>query len=420
MHACHYTKNGLMEMTSGSHRFRVSEFYYIAPLSNMPSILRDGILSNNKVNELELDHESIANEDIVNERRSRIVSEGRTLTSYANLFFWPRNPMLYKHTDAARRNMDKTVIIGVKKSILNINGIVISAGNARSQRSQFYSSDRLDEALDIMGDAVGAEFWTKGDDEGKKRKSMAEFLVPDFVPPEYIDTIYVPNEVAKNSLIELLRREAPDGYDSIPIVVVPYLFFLPEWSSDLTKTISLVKGDMFFSQMQTLTISVNCKGVMGRGLASRAKYQFPDVYVRYQDLCKSHKLKLGKPYLYMREGDESLTNQETMNGINDDIWFLLFPTKDHWKNRADIKGIEKGLRWLVDEYDVEGIKSLALPALGCGYGWLSWESVGPLLCQYLQMLEIPIQLYLPAEKEIPEEQLTADFLLNSARKDTPF
>ena len=52
---------------------------------------------------------------------------------------------------------------------------------------------------------------------------------------------------------------------------------------------------MFFSKMQTLTISVNIVGVMGKGIASRARYQFPDVFVYYQDLCKRKELKMGTP-----------------------------------------------------------------------------------------------------------------------------
>ena len=53
--------------------------------------------------------------------------------------------------------------------------------------------------------------------------------------------------------------------------------------------------------MQTFTISVNTRGIMGkRNWLSRTKYQFPDAYVRYQDDCKNKKLKIGKPTLYKR------------------------------------------------------------------------------------------------------------------------
>ena len=80
--------------------------------------------------------------------------------------------------------------------------------------------------------------------------------------------------------------------------------------------------------------------------------------------------------------------------------------------KADIKGIEEGLIWLKDNYKKEGIKSLALPALGCGLGWLSWEKVGPLMCKYLVDFDINVWIYLPAEKKVSETQLSKEFLLS--------
>jgi len=66
---------------------------------------------------------------------------------------------------------------------------------------------------------------------------------------------------------------------------------------------------------------------------------------------------------------------------------------------------------LVNNYKKDGIESLSIPALGCGLGWLDWGIVGPLLCNYLQDLDIPVNLYLPIEKKIPEVQLSKDILL---------
>jgi len=81
-------------------------------------------------------------------------------------------------------------------------------------------------------------------------------------------------------------------------------------------------------------------GIMGKGLASRAKYQFPDVYVMYQDLCRNKTLKMGKPYLYKREGsldfifaDES----ERLTNLNLQTLFLLFPNKTNWREPSDFK-----------------------------------------------------------------------------------
>jgi O-acetyl-ADP-ribose deacetylase (regulator of RNase III) len=78
---------------------------------------------------------------------------------------------------------------------------------------------------------------------------------------------------------------------------------------------------------------------------------------------------------------------------------------------ADFKGIEKGLVWLRDKYTREGIKSLALPALGCGLGNLKWQDVGPLMCRMLSDLDIPVKIYLPAEKRVPDAQLAPEVLL---------
>lgn len=171
---------------------------------------------------------------------------------------------------------------------------------------------------------------------------------------------------------------------------------------------------MFFSNAQTLTISVNTVGVMGKGLASRARYQFPDVFVEYQDACRFKKLRMGKPYLIKREKslDEVLAYEpSTLANRNSLKWFLLFATKYHWKNDSNFAGIEKGLQWLVENYRKEGITSIALPALGCGLGKLSWERVGPLMCNYLNKMDIKSFIYLPMEKHPPEKQLKASFLL---------
>lgn len=193
------------------------------------------------------------------------------------------------------------------------------------------------------------------------------------------------------------------------------MFFQPTWNSRITNNLSLVEGDLFFSNMQTLTISVNTVGIMGKGLASRAKYQFPDVYVVYQDACRSKKLQMGKPYLYKRESfvDEQLADDSSsLPNPNSNKWFLLFATKRSWKENSDIKGIEDGLKWVRDNYNSEGIKSLAVPALGCGLGGLDWRDVGPLMCKYLSELDIPVAIYMPREREISNEFLSSNFLLS--------
>lgn len=238
---------------------------------------------------------------------------------------------------------------------------------------------------------------------------MAECLVPDVVPPDFIHSIYVVSRNVADS-ISLPSK--------IPVIPEPHMFFQPTRVLGITNTLSLVDGDMFFSQMQTLTISVNTVGVMGKGLASRTKYQFPDVYVFYQDLCRRKILQMGKPYLYKRESfvDRLLADDAyPLPNINLSKWFLLFPTKRHWRDKADINGIEEGLAWVQNNYAKEKIESLALPALGCGLGRLEWHDVGPLMCKYLANIGIHVSIYLPREQEVPPELLRKDFLLQKGK-----
>jgi hypothetical protein len=125
---------------------------------------------------------------------------------------------------------------------------------------------------------------------------------------------------------------------------------------------------------------------------------------------------MGSPYIYKRESSfyHQLADESSHSpNNNSETWFLLFPTKNHWRDKADLPGIEKGLQWLQSNYQKEGIKSLAMPALGCGLGKLDWKEVGPLLCKYLVNFNIPVVIYLPAEKKIPAEFLTPKFLLAS-------
>jgi O-acetyl-ADP-ribose deacetylase (regulator of RNase III) len=237
---------------------------------------------------------------------------------------------------------------------------------------------------------------------------MAECLVPKQVDANLINTIYTANHNVAEEVKALIQNA------KISVSPEPYMFFQPLKTIPISPKLYLVDGDMFFSQMQTLTISVNIVGVMGKGLALRTKYQFPDVYVYYQDVCRDKKLKMGKPYIYKRESfiDKELADDPyTLANPNSNKWFWLFPTKNHWREKSDKAGIEKGLEWIRASYKKENITSLALPALGCGLGALRWEDIGPMMCHYLYDLDIEVRIYLPREQKIREDLLSKDFWL---------
>ncbi len=152
-------------------------------------------------------------------------------------------------------------------------------------------------------------------------------------------------------------------------------------------------GDMFESKAQTLVNTVNCVGVMGKGIALEFQKRFPDAYRDYAVRCENEQVHLGRPYLY-----KSLSHP----------WILNFPTKLHWRMVTKLADISRGLEYLLEHYREWGIESLAVPPLGCGQGQLEWRVVGPTLYRYLSRMDIPVELYAPYGT--PHEELHAQFL----------
>lgn len=388
-------------------RYRIRELYYITHVKNISSILSKGILSHDRILSNKVNFTPIYDKKIVTRRKDINVPDGRGLWNFTNLFFRARNPMLYRVT--REKSLSIIAVLGIQKDILDRDDIFITTGNAAHSQSEIIPKKQAKKVMKQIKKEISRTWWSIAD--GSKRKIMAECLVPDVVPPDKISSIFVANQAAVNGVTKELAK-VPRGR---PIIVEPFMFFTPNERASLPKHIKIVKGDMFFTRMHTLTLSVNTVGIMGKGLASRARYQFSDVYVHYQDYCRNRSLKMGKPYLYKREKPfeyELADDPMTLTNANSETWFLLFPTKTHWRYKADIKGIEAGLQWICDTYKKKGMKSLAVPALGCGLGWLDWRDVGPLLCRYLSTLDIPVELYLPVEKIIPSEQLSEKFLLS--------
>ena len=122
---------------------------------------------------------------------------------------------------------------------------------------------------------------------------------------------------------------------------------------------------------------------------------------------------MGVPYLYERQSSyhEELADDPGSFTDGQETWFLLFATKQHCKQPADLGGIAQGLAWIGENFRRQGITSLAMPALGCGLGRLSWSDVGPLMCRELSALGIPVWIYLPAENAPPRKWLTPEYLL---------
>ncbi|MBZ9602614.1 macro domain-containing protein [Phyllobacterium chamaecytisi] len=166
------------------------------------------------------------------------------------------------------------------------------------------------------------------------------------------------------------------------------------------------RTDLFSSPAQTLVNTVNCVGVMGKGIAKEFKEREPEMFAAYKRICDQKLLSPGKLWLW--RGPNHLT--------------LNFPTKIHWKNPSKLDWIEAGLRKFVATYERAGIKEISFPRLGCGNGGLDWHDVQPLMEKYLTRL--PIDVYVHDYTKViglPEHlEHVADQLKHKTARDLSF
>jgi len=131
---------------------------------------------------------------------------------------------------------------------------------------------------------------------------------------------------------------------------------------------------------------------MGKGIAKVFKGVYPEMFDRYQYLCETHQLTVGKLWLYK-------ANHK---------WILNFPTKVNWRQPSKPEYIEAGLKKFASTYSQQGITSIAFPKLGCGNGELNWENtVRPLMERYLSGLAIDIFIYVRND-QAPHEHAVVD------------
>ena len=129
--------------------------------------------------------------------------------------------------------------------------------------------------------------------------------------------------------------------------------------------ITFTNGDITEADAEALVNTVNCVGVMGRGIALQFKRRYPDNFRAYAVACKRGDVEPGRVFIF-----------ETGQFTNP-RYIINLPTKRHWRAKSRLEDIDAGLDSLVDELRERGIRSIAIPPLGCGMGGLDWNQVRP-------------------------------------------
>lgn len=157
--------------------------------------------------------------------------------------------------------------------------------------------------------------------------------------------------------------------------------------------ISLQMGNLLEADAEALVNTVNTKGVMGKGVALQFKRRFPENYRAYVEACKAEQVEIGQMFV-----------TELPSGFDDGLRYIInFPTKRHWRGGSRVSYIEAGLEDLLKVVRERNIRSIAIPALGCGNGGLDWDEIRPLIENaFVDLSSVSVCLYPPAQNPDPD------------------
>jgi O-acetyl-ADP-ribose deacetylase (regulator of RNase III) len=150
--------------------------------------------------------------------------------------------------------------------------------------------------------------------------------------------------------------------------------------------ISYTTGDLLAADVDALVNTVNCVGIMGRGVALQFKKAFPENFRAYETACKRGDVVPGRMFVFA-------------TGRLNPQFVINFPTKRHWRGKSRIEDIESGLVALRREIVERGLQSIALPPLGSGLGGLPWPEVRKRIAETLAGLDtVDVRVFEPRDE----------------------
>jgi len=143
-------------------------------------------------------------------------------------------------------------------------------------------------------------------------------------------------------------------------------------------------GNLLHADAEALVNTVNCVGVMGKGIALQFKQAYPEMAKAYEKACKRDELKPGQMQVW------------PTGALHGPKYVINFPTKRHWRGKSRIEDIESGLIALVQAIREHDISSVAVPPLGCGNGGLAWSTVRPMIEEaFSEIPDVHVSLFAP-------------------------
>jgi O-acetyl-ADP-ribose deacetylase (regulator of RNase III) len=151
-------------------------------------------------------------------------------------------------------------------------------------------------------------------------------------------------------------------------------------------------GDILKENAEALVNTVNCVGVMGRGIALQFKNAFPENFKSYAAACKNGVVQPGRMLVF------------ATGKLHNPRFIINFPTKRHWRGKSRMEDIESGLKDLVEVITRRNIRSIAIPPLGSGLGGLDWTEVKKQIEMSLQPLaDVRVIIFEPKGAPVTEK-----------------
>lgn len=149
------------------------------------------------------------------------------------------------------------------------------------------------------------------------------------------------------------------------------------------------EGDLLKADVEALVNTVNCVGVMGKGIALQFKRRYPQVFKDYEAACRRGDVRIGRMFVV------------PTNELTGPRFVINFPTKKHWRSPSKLAYIKQGLASLRAVIEDLGIQSVAIPPLGAGNGGLNWAEVEPLIREALDGMPVTVSLFAPTPGRRP-------------------
>lgn len=364
------------------------KLYYICPIDNLPSILRNGIYSHNLA-----EKEGVRTADLsdptVQYRRANNSSfadfaNGASLHDYVNLYINPNGPMM-ANILFKQRKLDQTVILSVDGSrVLSREGAIVSDGNCASSGTWFqWASSITQEEWGKISRLSKME--TSTEPIENRRRQAAEVLAPLMLPPDYITAICCGTERVRMQVEGLLAKEGLSRY----VIHDPNLFFkynrLGSGERLRAGRVGFYLGDCTSVDADVLVISTNTVGVMAApgkalagkgGLAGLYRLRCPKGYQIFREACRNRLVTIGNPCLIDFYQETCVSGPQSLAGITDlpHRFHVYFPTKvaPSYQERSRPENIEKGLVRLGQLLSRTDAETITMPSLGCGLGGMNF------------------------------------------------